>query len=83
MSGVKPSAISSATVAAFKSKLGITGFTFSDGMFILPNPDNPTLNIRFGTRSGYPFACDRELTVTGFAGTIDIDWENIGGNGPA
>jgi hypothetical protein len=37
-------------------------------------------NIRIGERSGN-FVVDKTITALGFAGTEDVDWENIGGAG--
>jgi len=35
-----------------------------------------TVIFRFGVRSD-AYVVDRTLTVTGFSGTEDIDWENL------
>lgn len=51
-----------------------------------PAPTSPTYlyfaggNIRIGER-GTNFVIDRVIGGTGFAGTEDVDWENIGGAG--
>lgn len=39
------------------------------------DPDTGLL-VREGARNGY-FVTDVELTVTGFDGTENVDWENI------
>jgi hypothetical protein len=49
-----------------------------NGYLILPN-SSTGFDVRFGTRAGFVYAIDQELTATGFAGVENTDWENIGG----